>query len=211
MTRLLALAALLLATSPAQAFCICLKCASGFYSHVEQISEAMAPTLHRGTCLTLRLGAVLPQRGEVIGFTHPRTGQTHIFRAIGLPGDTVEMRSGRLWLNGAEVATAPAEPMLTTAWKDFSGCPAETTTAAPCPVPSRTETLPGGASYTVLDWQAGSVIDDFPATIVPDAAVFVLGDNRDNAADSRIPADRGGPGMVPVARIIGVLDEVLQP
>ena len=52
---------------------------------------------------TGRLPAVMPARGDVVVFRHPRTGEDFIKRVAGLPGDRVAIRQGRLWLNGEPV------------------------------------------------------------------------------------------------------------
>src|SRR6056297_496184 len=48
-----------------------------------------------------RILASAPERGDVIVFKHPRTGEEYIKRLVGVPGDTVQMREGVLHLNGA--------------------------------------------------------------------------------------------------------------
>ena len=91
-------------------------------------SESMVPTLEVGDrivvskwaygysrfSIPMRLGAVLPRsdrrflerlpnRGDVVVFVHPRTGETLIKRLIGLPGDRIEVRDETLYVNGAPV------------------------------------------------------------------------------------------------------------
>jgi signal peptidase I len=65
------------------------------------------------------------------------------------------------------------------------------------------ETLPGGPSYTVLDQVDGGPGDDFPVVKVPTGYVFVMGDNRDDSADSRFSPIDGGVGFLPVDHLIG--------
>jgi signal peptidase I len=67
------------------------------------------------------------------------------------------------------------------------------------------ETLPNGVTFGVLDILDGPM-DHTRAFEVPDGHVFVLGDNRDNSADSRIPQASGGIGFIPLKNIIGIVE-----
>jgi signal peptidase I len=158
-----------------------------------------------------RILSRLPERGDVVVFRHPTEDDDLIKRVIGLPGDTVEMRGGRLILNGQVVARRPLPPAAV-AVSPNSPCQAvPPATPVEASVSGRTlclyraylETLPGGPSYTVLDQLNNGPADDFPATKVPEGHVFVMGDNRDDSLDSRFPAFEGGVGMLPVDHLIG--------
>jgi signal peptidase I len=46
-------------------------------------------------------------------------------------------------------------------------------------------------------------LDDVPELLVPPDRLVVLGDNRDNSADSRVPRTSGGLGLVPRGDVIG--------
>lgn len=158
-----------------------------------------------------RIFARLPKRGDVVVFRHPSEDEDLVKRVVGLPGDTIEMRAGRLILNGREVPRSPLPPAAI-----------EVTPNSPCRVVPPAfpvvisirghttclyrawlERLPDGPSYTVLDQVDGSPGDNFPKTVVPSGHVFLMGDNRDDSLDSRYPLYEGGIGMVPTENLIG--------
>jgi signal peptidase I len=147
----------------------------------------------------------LPSRGDVVVFRHPTENSDLIKRVIGLPGDTVEVRQGRLILNGHEVARRalpPAEVPITANSPCRPVPPAQptvvvTASTSSCVYRAFLETLPGGPSYTVLDQVDHGPADDFAEVRVPVGHVFLMGDNRDNSADSRYW------GFVPDKNIVG--------
>ncbi len=149
-----------------------------------------------------------PERGDVAIFKHPVDESDYIKRVIGLPGDTVEMRDGKLFLNGEPVqkeriadVLIPVSPNTDCAW----GAAREAGEDGRewCRYIRFRETLPNGVSYEVLDF-GPTPQDDFDPRIVPDDTLFMMGDNRDNSLDSRFPAEaRRGLGFVPQGNLVG--------
>lgn len=150
-----------------------------------------------------RLFAKLPERGDVVVFRGP-AGNDVIKRVIGLPGDRVGTVDGRVVLNGRPLATR-AIGAVGIPVSDNSPCRAVVprVEAGQCLFPAFRETLPNGRSYTVLDQIDNPVVDDFAAVEVPVGHVFLMGDNRDDSADSRIPAEAGGMGFIPIESLVG--------
>jgi signal peptidase I len=155
-----------------------------------------------------RIFASEPERGDVVIFKHPVDDQDYIKRVIGLPGDTIAMRGGQLILNGTAVPkeridnfVIPVSPNTDCAW----GAVKQANDAGEmvCVYAQFRETLPGGKSYNVLDFGT-TLQDDFGPVIVPEGAMFLMGDNRDNSQDSRFPAaPNQGIGMVPQDKLVG--------
>ncbi|MGI4959395.1 MAG: signal peptidase I [Janthinobacterium lividum] len=146
-----------------------------------------------------RIFASLPRRGDIVVFRGPAMpGTTWVKRVVGLPGDHVQMRKGRLWLNGEEVA-----------WRDDGAGDEEIADGSKVVAERFTETLPDGRSHPILKrWEDGP-LDDTPDVTVPAGCLFVMGDNRDNSADSRVPVDQGGVGLLPLWNLQGRVDLVL--
>ena len=161
--------------------------------------------------LSGRAFARLPKRGDVVVFRHPSENADLIKRVIGLPGDTIAVRAGRLILNGQAVKREklPAYQMRVSANTPCKMVPPATPFVASvsgrayCVIPAYRETLPRGPSFTVLDQVDDGFADNFPETRVPAGHVFLMGDNRDDSLDSRFSPIEGGIGMVPIENLIG--------
>ncbi len=161
-----------------------------------------------------RLLASEPERGDVVVFRHPANGSDFIKRLIGLPGDTVQMRDGILWLNDAPVPQADGGTFEEI--KKPQGSQGNMPRCANDPVgrggvcikERRIETLPNGVSHSVLDI-ADMAADNTPTFTVPEGHYFFMGDNRDNSQDSRFAIAAGGVGMLPAEYLIGRADRIL--
>ena len=144
------------------------------------------------------LGA-LPQRGDVVVFRWPGDrSQIWVKRVVGLPGDRIEMKDGRLWINGAAVGLKA----------DGIG-EAEDDNGGGEPAYRYIETLPNGISHAIFKLRDNGRLDNTPEVTVPAGHLFVMGDNRDNSADSRVPVRDGGVGMLPIDNLVGRADAVV--
>lgn len=159
--------------------------------------------------LPKRVFASQPERGDVVIFKAPPGNDSdYIKRVIGLPGDTVKMTGGVLFLNGQAVQKVrqpdfviPVSPNTDCLSAQFAVTEADGRQT--CHYPQYRETLPGGRSYNVLDLGQRAV-DDTAAVVVPEGQLFLMGDNRDNSMDSRFPAmEGGGIGLVPQDNLVG--------
>ncbi|MEL0154275.1 signal peptidase I [Sphingopyxis sp.] len=154
----------------------------------------------------------LPERGDIVVLEHPVTRVDYIKRVIGLPGDTIELRGGALIINGKPIKRE-VQPMLSVpvdanmpgsdsslgrfVTRDAAG-------KAVLELPIVRETLPGGATFDTIDMGPGYLTDDYGPITVPADHLFLMGDNRDGSADSRVPVDRKGlGGPVPFDAIAG--------
>ncbi|MEO5865551.1 MAG: signal peptidase I [Sphingomonas sp.] len=208
---------------------------SFFFSPFYIPSESMLPRLYIGDYLFIskwnygysrwslpfglplipgRIFAGSPARGDVVVFRGP-AGDDHdvIKRVIGLPGDTIQMRSGQLILDGQAVPKVPVADFTLPLTPNYStqNCPPEfqdTANGQPiCRYKQFRETLPAmkgkpAVSYNVIDMGEIPRGDDTDVYTVPTGTVFLMGDNRDNSADSRF-APPEGMGFIPMERLEG--------
>lgn len=157
-----------------------------------------------------RLLGSLPERGDVVIFrAPPDQSQDYIKRVIGLPGDTVQMRRGTLYLNGEAAVRQRIADFVEIPGVDGACASPDYAEQAPddgrtvCRYARYRETLPGGRSYEILDI-GDTQADDTPEYTVPEGELFLMGDNRDRSADSRFePRPGGGIGFVPVENLVG--------
>ena len=148
-----------------------------------------------------RLFGALPERGDIAIVVQPATGHDLIKRVIGLPGDTIEVAGGQLYLNGRRVprqarpaAMIPIDPNTTCRFGAFGNFRVTGPDGKSyCRLPVYRETLPNGRYYDTIDLGA-SQGDDYERITVPKDHVFLMGDNRDISADSRYPASQLGLG-----------------
>ena len=140
-----------------------------------------------------RIIASEPKRGDVVVFKLPRdTSTDYIKRMIGLPGDHIEVRDGIVYINGQAARQTPAG--------EYVG-PEEAR-----PKPRYEETLPNGVKHYVLHWERQRDLDNAGPFDVPQGQYFMMGDNRDNSIDSRVPAWQRGVGFVPAQNLVGRAD-----
>ena len=171
----------------------------------------VSPSFHIFPHWTGRMLGKMPKRGDIVIVTPPGQSDDYIKRVIGLPGDTVEVRRGRLVLNGRPVRSEVRPPALipidpnVPCGIEFSGSVVSSNGRDYCRLPIVRETLPGGPTYDTIDLGI-SPGDDFGPVRVPADHVFLMGDNRDRSADSRFglgPPENGLGGPVPWENIGG--------
>ena len=129
-----------------------------------------------------------PKRGDIAVFRFPPGPKIdYIKRVIGLPGDRVQMIDGVLHLNGEPVKR---ERTGTYSPSDDGDDAAQAAIY--------TETLPNGVTHETLDITPNSISDNTREYLVPEGHYFMMGDNRDNSADSR-----ANVGFVPLENFVG--------
>jgi signal peptidase I len=160
------------------------------YSHH---SIPFSPPLFKGRILPHD-----PHRGDIIVFKFPSDiHKDYVKRLIGLPGDRIQMRDGMLFLNDKQVARVPAGAVKALVPPGFTA-----------EVPTYRETI-NGKSYVTQDFGPDAQYDNTDVYIVPDGYYFMMGDNRDNSSDSRVPPAADGVGYVPAENVEGKAQIIL--
>jgi len=155
------------------------KYAYGYSRH----SLPFSPNLFKG-----RIWAEAPARGDIAVFKLPRDGSTDfIKRVIGLPGDRIQMINGILNINGEAMKREPVDDFVENG-RSYA---------------RYRETLPNGVTYLTLDLTPNGLEDNTQVFEVPPDHYFMMGDNRDNSTDSRVPPTRNGVGYVPFENFVG--------
>ncbi|WP_419555394.1 signal peptidase I [Sphingomonas arenae] len=173
------------------------------------------PTASWGVTLPFSEGRVwgkVPERGDVVIVTPPGMNEDYIKRVVGLPGDTIEVRDGRLIINGLAVRREVRPPAMIPVDEnapcglEFLGFKVQAADGNfYCRLPIVRETLPNGATYDTIDLETSQGDTYGPVKVEP-GHLFLMGDNRDRSADSRFAlggSSHGLGGPVPWENIGG--------
>jgi signal peptidase I len=137
-----------------------------------------------------RIKGKQPEQGDVIVFRKPTDVRIDfIKRLIGLPGDKIQMKNGRLYINDKKVE------------RDYLGNTETYLSNGSLAMHRRyRETLPNGRSHLIIERSDNGPLDNTPPYIVPEGHYFMMGDNRDGSQDSRVLND---VGYVPFENLVG--------
>ena len=137
-----------------------------------------------------RVFTSIPARGDVAVFKLPKDDSTdYIKRIVGLPGDKIQVRQGRLFVNGEIVERKPLPQFA-----------ARGPLGSTIGILQYQETLPSGVSYKILERGDNFQLDNTSVYTVPSGYVFGMGDNRDDSQDSRVLQE---VGYIPMENLVG--------
>ncbi|MFM5950971.1 MAG: signal peptidase I [Novosphingobium sp.] len=161
-----------------------------------------------------------PDYGDIVIVVPRNRNDDLIKRVVALPGDRIAVVNGQIVLNGSAVPQQvepdlqiPADPqLLCTDRKPAYYCYSDFEmyrTRLPSgrevlEVPTLRETMPNGATYLIIKDRSDFTVDNFAEITVPAGHVFLMGDNRNHSADSRVPIMADGlGGPVPLSDVGG--------
>ena len=156
-------------------------------------SIPFSPPIFKG-----RLFGHAPNRGDVVVFKLPRDGHTdYIKRLIGLPGDRVQVKHGVIFINDKPIAQRPDGKVTMTSPYGLTG-----------QVDRFQETFSNGKVHVGYSMDPSADIENTGVFLVPEKHYFMMGDNRDNSLDSRVPEEIG-VGFVPEENLVGKAEIIL--
>jgi signal peptidase I len=161
-----------------------------------------------------------PDYGDIVIVVPRNRTDDLIKRVVALPGDRIAVVHGQIVLNGTpvpqEVETRlqiPADPQLMCSdrqpayycYNDFLEYKVRLPSGREVlDLPALRETMPNGATYLIIKDREDFTVDNFPEITVPSGHVFLMGDNRNHSADSRVPIMADGlGGPVPLSDVGG--------
>ena len=138
-----------------------------------------------------------PARGDIIVFRPEGHTKNFIKRLVGQPGDQIQMKEGRLHINGKPIQIQKVgqesyidqsgRKVLAEAWSEAFG----------------------DKPHIIYDTQKNGRADNTNIYTVPAGHYFMMGDNRDRSGDSRMSISNGGAGYIPTENLMGKAKFVL--
>lgn len=153
-------------------------------------SASMEPTLQEGDILMVDgaradCGRTDMKVGDVVVFRRPGSAAPFVHRIVAGPGQAVSVQAGVLTIDGKPLARRPLGSVAVR--------------HTPLRVTEFEETLPNGFHHRIYDLGPNGDLDQMAATTVPAGSWYLMGDNRDNAADSRVKGPVPGRDICAVA------------